>query len=231
MHTRQVAARYAVGQKDKDVRSLDKQRWQFPCDPSRFLSNIIYLHYFVPVTYLNSSSLICSYFPSRLKTALDSRRLLNPFNLNLLLNSPGQHETDAGTIIMHSLVRKYSGYNLSSAPQCIQLSESHLQSQLQVLYYIVQYYSISPHVGRPSIKRHRGVQVHSTFPYSVFVFCSGSIEVTTFDLSGSNAATSSIFLNCHGNRDGYRNGRRSKPAKKIKFIFKPDVNDAKAPKQ
>lgn len=50
--------------------------------------------------------------------------------------------------------------------------------------------------------------------YSVFVFCSGSVEVTRLDLSGSNAATSSIFLNCHGNRDGYRNGRMSKPAKK-----------------
>lgn len=35
------------------------------------------------------------------------------------------------------------------------------------------------------------------------------------DLSGSNAATSSIFLNCHGNRDGYRNGRISKPADHI----------------
>jgi hypothetical protein len=34
------------------------------------------------------------------------------------------------------------------------------------------------------------------------------------DLSGSSAATSSIFLNCQGNRDGYRNGRISKPTKK-----------------
>jgi hypothetical protein len=50
--------------------------------------------------------------------------------------------------------------------------------------------------------------------YSVFVFCSGSVEVTMLDLSGSSAATSSIFLNCHGNRDGYRNGRMSNPARR-----------------
>lgn len=37
------------------------------------------------------------------------------------------------------------------------------------------------------------------------------------DLSGSNAATSSIFLNCHGNRDGYKNGRMSKPASHVHF--------------
>ena len=31
------------------------------------------------------------------------------------------------------------------------------------------------------------------------------------DLSGRAAATSSIFPNCHGKRDGYKNGRMSKP--------------------
>jgi hypothetical protein len=45
--------------------------------------------------------------------------------------------------------------------------------------------------------------------YSVLVFCSGS--TSDADLSGSNAATSSIFLNCHGKRDGYKKGRMSKP--------------------
>lgn len=32
-----------------------------------------------------------------------------------------------------------------------------------------------------------------------------------WDLSGKAAATSSIFLNCQGNWEGYRKGRRSKP--------------------
>ena len=41
-----------------------------------------------------------------------------------------------------------------------------------------------------------------------------------FDLSfrersGRTAATSSIFLNCHGKRDGYRKGRISNPGKKL----------------
>lgn len=65
--------------------------------------------------------------------------------------------------------------------------------------------------------------------YSVFVFCSSSIEVATL-LSGSNAATSLIFLNCHGNRDGYRNGRMSKP-EKIKIQFQTRRQQWKAPKQ
>jgi hypothetical protein len=30
-------------------------------------------------------------------------------------------------------------------------------------------------------------------------------------LSGKTAATSSIFLNCQGKREGYRKGRRSNP--------------------
>jgi hypothetical protein len=56
-------------------------------------------------------------------------------------------------------------------------------------------------------------------PYSVFVFCSSSTEVTSVDLLGSNAATSSIFLNCQGNREGYRNGRKSKPAKQYSAYY------------
>lgn len=51
-----------------------------------------------------------------------------------------------------------------------------------------------------------------------------------FDLSGNNAATSSIFLNCHGNRDGYRNGRMSKPAEKKKGL-RCDADDAKGRNQ
>lgn len=66
------------------------------------------------------------------------------------------------------------------------------------LHYTVQY--CHPRCDCTTTERH-----------SVFVLCSCSTGVTTLDLSGSNAATSSIFLNCHGNLDGYRNGRMSKP--------------------
>ncbi len=72
------------------------------------------------------------------------------------------------------------------------------------------------------LARRRGVE-KSLILYSVFFFCSGSTEFSTLDLSGSNAATSSIFLNCHGKRDGYRNGRMSNPAKKNSRILKPDA--------
>lgn len=48
---------------------------------------------------------------------------------------------------------------------------------------------------------HRGL-------YAIF-FLASSREVVL--LSGRVAATASIFLNCHGNLDGYKNGRRSNP--------------------
>jgi hypothetical protein len=38
-----------------------------------------------------------------------------------------------------------------------------------------------------------------------------SIAEPRFDLSGRTAAMSSIFLNCHGKREGYRKGRKSNP--------------------
>jgi hypothetical protein len=46
-----------------------------------------------------------------------------------------------------------------------------------------------------------------TFTHSVLV-----LSITPwFDLSGKTSAIWSIFLNCHGKRDGYRNGRKSNP--------------------
>lgn len=38
------------------------------------------------------------------------------------------------------------------------------------------------------------------------------------DLSGRDAATASIFLNCHGNLEGYRNWRKSKPTKCVRSV-------------
>jgi hypothetical protein len=98
-----------------------------------------------------------------------------------------------------------------------------------VLYPYVQYYIVPRGTTQLS---HVVAESKCTklYFYSVFVFCSGSIEVATLDLSGSNAATSSIFLNCQGNRDGYRNGRMSKPVgskKKKLFSFNTEANDAK----
>lgn len=50
--------------------------------------------------------------------------------------------------------------------------------------------------------------IHNTPLQSIFAFASAGCTVLR---SGSDAATSSIFLNCQGNLEGYRNGRRSKP--------------------
>ena len=58
--------------------------------------------------------------------------------------------------------------------------------------------------------------------YSVFVFCSGS----TLDLSGRAAATSSIFPNCHGKRDGYKNGRMSKPVRHVSTLTTATLNQS-----
>ena len=48
--------------------------------------------------------------------------------------------------------------------------------------------------------------------YAIFCFASAADMV---DLSGKEAATASIFLNCHGNLEGYKNGRRSNPCYRL----------------
>ena len=59
-------------------------------------------------------------------------------------------------------------------------------------------------------------RLNNTFLYSVFA--SGSARWTVLR-SIDAAATWSIFLNCHGDPEGYRNGRRSKPVDTAWAIF------------
>ena len=154
--------------------------------------------------------------------------LLYPFNLLKHIKSLGNLGEPTGTAIIHNgenhrITAYHPCSNLSlSGPFNCQFLHNTVQAYTTLALYCTRTYNtISSHGTTRLLHVVAESKCTKLYFYSVFVFCSGSIEVATLDLSGSNAATSSIFLNCQGNRDGYRNGRMSKPTgskkKQIQF--------------